>query len=171
MYDVLTKDLAVTQKEVKVLSAWIVVVPLSDKWENMIDENRHKTATNFLIEMMGNGFWTTAGGLEGRIELELRSYYKNASLMDLYSDELIHLKGEIEKFYSSVDLYESAHESATKTINDHLETEHTSGSLQSHTIAPLETKKCRDNLPSFSCRGNHFAGNTACDKSYDTPSG
>ena len=55
----------------------------------MIDENRHKTAANFVIEMMGTGFWATAGGFEGRIESEFKSYYKNLSLMDLYSDELI----------------------------------------------------------------------------------
>ena len=43
---------------------------------------------------LGMGFWALTGGLDGRLESEMRSYYANKSLMDLYSDELSNVKSD-----------------------------------------------------------------------------
>ena len=158
----------VADRNIKVNTAWAVVDQSSAKWATMTEENRRKTAPNFLIEAMGTGFWALAGGLDGRLESEMRSYYANKSLMDLYSDELETLKGKIDLFNSGVKIYESAHKHAEKTVKSHHSQHHQSGSVN-HFVPPLKTKTCRDKLPSFSCRGNHAAGKTVCNVSYNTP--
>ena len=169
-------DLSRTEKQVddqekEVDKAWVLVDESSTKWATMLDENRRKTASNFLIEAMGTGFWALTGGLDGRLESEMRSYYANKSLMDLYSDELENVKSEIDLFNLMVPVYNSAHAYAEKTVNKHQASHHDAASPSNinHFVPDWEEKTCRDNLPSFSCRGNHTAGKTLCNVSYGTP--
>ena len=169
--DLIATEGQVIQQEVDVNSAWDLVDRASAKWATMLDENRRKTAPNFLIEAMGTGFWALTGGLDGRLESEMRSYYANKSLMDLYSDELENVKSEIDLFNLMVPVYNSAHAYAEKTVNKHQASHHDAASPSNinHFVPDWEEKTCRDNLPSFSCRGNHTAGKTLCNVSYGTP--
>ena len=153
-------DLMITEGQVRdqrddVQDAWDLVDRASAKWATMLDENRRKTAPNFLIEAMGTGFWALTGGLDGRLESEMRSYYANKSLMDLYSDELENVKSEIDLFNLMVPVYYSAHAYAETTVNKHYAQHHdaASPSNTNHFLPSKDTKTCRDSLPSFLCRG------------------
>ncbi|MDE0326006.1 MAG: hypothetical protein OXN27_18980 [Candidatus Poribacteria bacterium] len=170
--DLRAMENALRDKRDDIQDAWDIVDQSSAKWATMTEENRRKTASNFLIEAMGTGFWALAGGLDGRLESEMRSYYANKNLMDLYSDELENVKSEIHSFYQKVKLYKSAHATAVKIVNKHKAKHHDEASpsnMSLHDVPSLKKKTCRDKLPSFSCRGNHAAGKTVCNVSYNTP--
>lgn len=168
----LVEDELITRKT-EVLEAWTVVDSLTAKWDAMTDKNRRKTVTNFLVESVGTGFWALTAGLDDRLEAELKEYYSNKSLMDLYSDELERLKGRIDLFYAGVPIYKSAHKTTVRIVDAHKLNHHnpeSPSSMALHNVPSLKKKTCRDDLPSFSCRGNHAAGKTVCNESYNTPS-
>ncbi len=148
-----------------------VVDILSMKWSEVGEENRRKTVMNFLIELMGTGFWAATGGLGGRLESEWKSYYSNLSLMELYSSELNRLKASIDAFKAAVDKYNVAYTAATLIIESHHEShpQHASTLSIDHYVPSWEKKTCRENLPSFLCRGNHFVFGT-CAVEFETPS-
>ena len=88
--------------------------------------------------------------------------------MDLYSDTIELLKGEIDWFYNiTVPLYNSAHKHAVKTVKSHHASQHddASPSNVNHTVPDLEEKTCRDDLPEFNCLGS-----SSCSDTFSTPS-
>ena len=161
---------AIIEKRLDVNDKWSLVDLVSPKWDAVVDANRYNSTTNYVIDLMGSGFWAIAAGLAGQTEEAFKSYYKNVSLMGLYSSTLNDVKSEISWFYEvTVKLYNSAHTNAQNTVNTHHTNYHTSSSETPHTVSSWSKKTCRDSLPSFLCRGNHFASGT-CAVSYDTPS-
>ena len=170
LLDVQNMETAVNTKRLDVNDKWSLVDLVSPKWDAVVDANRYNSTTDYVINLMGSGFWATAAMLLGQPEAVLKSYNARVSLMDLYSSMLNDVKSEISWFYEvTVKLYNSAHTHAQKTVNTHHTNYHTSSSETSHTVPSWSKKTCRDGLPSFLCRGNHFVSGT-CDVSYDTPS-
>ena len=168
--DLIATEGRVDDQRDKANEAWALVDMADIKWGIMSDENRRKNTLNFLIEMMGSGFWATAGGLEGRGGSEYKSVYRNKSLMDLYSDELENVKNEINLFYIMVPVYNSAHAHAINTVYTHEASHHDPASPSNvpHFVPDWENKTCRDDLPSFLCRANYLSSGT-CQVTYPTP--
>ena len=157
-------SIAVIKQRQKVNAAWPLVDILSSKWSEVSDANRYNTTTNYVVDLLGSGFWAIAAGLAGNTDEAFRSYYANVSLMDLYSSKLNDVSSNIDQFYATVMLYNSAHTTAVNTVEHHETSQHTSPSNVNHLVPMWSEETCRDNLPSFLCRGN------SCDDSFPTPS-
>ncbi len=162
----------VRDQRAKVQDAWTVVNKVSAKWEEATDEARTQNLDTAVSNFLSDGTLLTAarllGFLESDAEKELTKLYENLSLMDLYSDMLELLKGEIDWFYNiTVPLYNSAHKHAETTVNSHHTNQHddASPSNVNHTVPDWEEKTCRDDLPEFNCLGS-----SSCSDTFSTPS-
>ncbi len=151
---------SVLHRQIQVNKAWSSVSLCAAKWDTTQGELRRKNVKNYVIEMMGSGFWATSGGIEGRTESEFKVLYRNLSLMDLYSDEINHLKYQIGLFKSAVSLYNEIHRDTLDLVSLHHQNFHdpNSPSNINHWVPPWEEYTCKDDLPSFSCSGNRADG-------------
>ncbi len=162
-------DEVITRRQ-DVTDAWSLVDKISSKWSSVSDANRRKSTINYVVDLMGSNFWAIAASLAGQTEAAFKLVYETSSLMDLYSSTLNNVKSKIDWFYEvTVPLYNSAHKNAVNTVNSHHASQHTSPSDVNHFVPSWEKKTCRDDLLSFSCRGNHFVSGT-CSVTFPTPS-
>ncbi len=171
--DLRKMEIHVINQKIDVNGAWDVEDEVSDNWDDALDEVRLQSMGSAIEKYLGDGLVLTAARLLGFFETDaekaLKDHYRLIDLSTFYSDVLEALKEEIEIFNSTVSRYKGSHKVALQVVKLHEAESHDSPSEPNHTVSSLTSYTCRDNLPSFSCRGNYLAGKTVCDESYNTP--
>ena len=163
----------VINQKIEVNGAWDVEDEVSENWDDATYEVRLQSMGSAIEKYMSDGMFLTAarllGFFETNAEKALKDHYRLMDLSTLYSDVLEALKSEIEFFNNTNSGYKLSHKVALTVVKLHENEDHDSPSESSHTVSTLTKYTCRDNLPSFSCRGNYLAGKTVCNESYNTP--